>query len=200
MKKSLVLAAVGLSTPALASIMTTGLGAVQIAPPTTANFPTLFSINAEAWNEQQNVNVVNVFADMTVNPSMSTTPTPGLVSGPVNSHFIHFTHATVFSVVGDIWFNEPIVGVMFNDTPLDLSDWLGSGGTTYPTGQVGRGMGGLNNGSQITINGNYMHFNFIDFSPVVEITQVRVLTRAVPAPGALGLAAVGGLFVCRRRR
>lgn len=199
MKSLAVLAVAALAAPALASISATGLSCVQIAPPAVANFPTLFSLNAEAWNEQQGVVVANVLCDMTVNPSNSGAPSPGLISGLVDSHLIHFTHGTVFTVSGDIWFNDPIVGVMFNDTPLNLSDWLGSGGTLYPTGQVGRGSS-LVNGSNIMINGNYMHFTLNDFSPVVEISQIRVLTRPVPAPGAAGLAAIGGLLVARRRR
>ncbi|CAG0968407.1 hypothetical protein PHYC_01108 [Phycisphaerales bacterium] len=199
MKSLAILAVTALTAPALASISATGLGCVQIAPPAVANFPTLFSNNAEAWDELQGVAVANVLCDMTVNPSNSSTPSPGLVSGLVDSHFIHFTHGTAFMVSGDIWFNDPIVGVMFNDTLLDTSDWLGSGGTLYPTGQIGRGTS-LLNGSNIMINGNYMHFTLNDFSPVVEISQLRVLTRPVPAPGAAAVAGLGGLLALRRRR
>ncbi len=198
MKKSACLLACLLTTPALASIQATALGCQQIAPPALANFPTLLGPMAQAWDEQQGVQVAGIFCDMTVNPSNSSGPTPGFVTGVVDSHFIHFTHASTFLVSGDIWFNNPIVGVIFNDGPLNTSDWLGAGGTLYPTGQGGRGTS-LANGSNIMINGNYLHFTFNDFSPVVEISQVRVLTQ-VPAPGAAALAGLGGLMVLRRRR
>lgn len=196
---TIVAAAAFLAAPALATISSTGLQCTQIAPPPIANFPVLFSNNAEAWDEQQNVITTGIMADMTVNPSNSGTPTPGVVTGLVNSHFVHFTHGTVPTVSGDIWFNEPIVGVIFNDTLLDNSDWIGSGGTTYPTGQVGRGVN-MAFGANIMINGNYMHFTLTDFSPVIEISQIRVLTRPIPAPGAAALAGLGGLMVFRRRR
>lgn len=199
MKTTLALATFTLASAAFGSISATGLQCVQIGPPPVADFPGLFSLNAEAWDEQQGIIVNNVFCDMTVNPSNSGGPTPGLVSGLVDSHFIHFTHGSVPFVSGDIWFNDPIVGVMFNDAPLDLSDWLGAGGTTYPTGQIARGTN-LAFGSTIAINGNYMHFSLVDINPAIVISQIRVLTRPVPAPGAIGLAALGGLVAFRRRR
>lgn len=199
MRTTLAIASLALAANAMGSISATGLQCVQISPPVTANFPPLFSLNAEAWDELQGVMVANVFCDMTVNPSNSGGPTPGLVSGLVDSHFIHFTHGSVPFVSGDIWFNDPIVGVMFNDAPLDLSDWLGAGGTLYPTGQIARGTN-LAFGSNIAINGNYMHFSLVDINPAIAISQIRVLTRPVPAPGAIGLAALGGLVAFRRRR
>lgn len=199
MKLAASIAVLAVASNALASINSTGLSCVQIAPPPVANFPTLFSLNAEAWDEQQNVITTGIMCDMTVNPSNSSTPTPGVVAGLVNSHFIHFTHGSVPFVSGDIWFNEPIVGVIFNDTLLDNSDWIGAGGTLYPTSLPGRGTN-MGQGSNIAINGNYMHFTLIDVTPVIEISQIRVLTRPIPAPGAVGLAAIGGLVVLRRRR
>lgn len=171
----------------------------QIAPPTVANFPTLLGPLAQAWDEQQNVTISSgVLADITANPGSSLTPTPGVVVGTFNSHFLHFTGVPAPGfAAGAITFDGPIVAVMFNDTTLDLSDYLGAIGTTYPTGLVGRG---LNSQSFVTVLGNTLRFNlFASTAGALEIEQVRVLTHPVPAPGTLALAA-GGLVMIRRRR
>lgn len=189
-----------LSLAASAQGMITGFSATvtQLFTPPVANFPSLTGSNAFAWDEQQNLAVTGVFNDMTLNPSTSTTPTPGVVTGIVDSHFIHFSHVPSIVVLGSVTFQDPIVGVMFNDTLLDNTDaLLGDPGTLYPTGQPFRGM----TGGFISIIGNTINFDFLSIQPgTVEITQVRVLTQPIPAPGAAALAGVGALLIARRRR
>ncbi|MFA6046824.1 MAG: hypothetical protein WC718_17715 [Phycisphaerales bacterium] len=201
MKTTLIATGIALSMAAAsqgAIVSVVGQG-VQIAPPTNANFPTLLGPLAQAWDEQQNVAVSpGLLADITANPGSSLTPTPGVVSGIFNSHFLHFSaNPATGPAIGAITFDGPIVAVMFNDATLDLSDGLGALGTTYPTGQVSRG---LNGQSFVTVLGNTLRFNlFGGTSGAIDIEQVRVLTHPVPAPGALALAA-GGLIMIRRRR
>ncbi|MFA6046823.1 MAG: hypothetical protein WC718_17710 [Phycisphaerales bacterium] len=201
MKTTLIATGIALSLAAAsqgAIVSVVGQG-VQIAPPTNANFPTLLGPLAQCWDEQQNVAIsAGVFADITTNPGSSLTPTPGVVVGTFNSHFLHFTGVPAPGfAAGAITFDGPIVAVMFNDTTLDLSDYLGAIGTTYPTGQVGRG---LNGQSFVTVLGNTLRFNlFGSTAGAIDIEQVRVLTHPVPAPGALALAG-SGLLMFRRRR
>jgi len=199
MKISLaVVAVLTLAGAAQGAITFTAGATTLIASPPVANVPALIGPNAFVWDEQQNVSITSGLAcDMTMNPSTSTLPSPGLVVGAVDSHFIHFTHIPNVSAAGDVFFSGQIIGVMFNDTLLDISDpAVGAFGTAYPTGQPNRGMQlGL-----ISINGNHLRFDFNNQQPgAIEITQVRVLTQ-VPAPGAMALAGLGGLLVSRRRR
>lgn len=201
MKTTLIATGIALSMAAASQgAIVSVLGQVtQIAPPTNANFPTLLGPLAQTWDEQQNVPVsAGLFADITANPGSSGSPTPGLVAGIFNSHFIHFSSVPAPGFAsGQVTFDGPIVAVMFNDATLDLSDGLGAFGTTYPTGLVGRGLGGQSN---VVVLGNTIRFNlFGSATGALDIEQVRVLTHPVPAPGALALAATGLVMIRRRR-
>ena len=201
MKTNLFVAAVSLSLvgASQAAIVSVTGSVTQIAPPPIANFPTLVGALAQCWDETQNVkNSAGVLADITTNPGSSFTPTPGLVFGTFNSHFLHFSNvpAPAFAS-GTITFDGPIVAVMFRDVTLDLSDGLGALGTVYPTGQVGRGLNGQSN---VSVLGNTLTFNLFGAATgALDIEQVRVLTHPVPAPGALALAGAGLVLVRRRR-
>ncbi len=188
----------GVASAAVSGV--TGQGQL-IAPPPIADFPTLTGPLADVWNEQTNVTLPasGILADMLVNGGFmsSNAPTPGVVTGTVDSHFIHFTAGSVTQAIGQVVFSAPILAVMYSDLYLDQSDFLGAFGTTYPTGQPSRGM---NSNGLVVANGNVLDFDFSAFSGAVEIEQVRVLTRAIPAPGALALAGLGGLTLARRRR
>lgn len=179
----------------------TGQGA-QISPPVLADFPVLTGPLADVWDEQVNVTTPSsgVQVDMLVNGGFMTSgaATPGLVVGIYDSHFVHFTAGPLaFQATGSVTFNAPIEAVIFSDTFLDLSDGIfGAGGTTYPTGQIGRG---INPGSFLIANGNVLQFDFAGIPGAIEIEQVRVLTR-VPTPGTVALAALSGLVALRRRR
>lgn len=188
-----------LAGSAQAAIVSVSLPNLQIAPPPVANFPALTFPDAVAWDEQQGVPVsAGVLANLTVNPGNSGSPTPGMVVGVFDSHFIHWGHFTGVAASGTVTFSGPIEAVIYGDTLLNLSDpTFGALGTVYPTGQPLRG---LNNNSFIAISGNTLTFNFNPVAGATEVEQVRVLTRPVPAPGAAALAGLGGLLIARRRR
>jgi MYXO-CTERM domain-containing protein len=184
-----------------AAIVSTTGNAFLTGNPPVANFPAIINPNVLCWNEQTNVVVSSgVLVDMTVNPSSSTTPTPGVLVGTFNSHFMHWGTLPPAGASGTVTFDAPIVAVIFRDQQLDLSDpTFGSFGTVYPTGQFMRGMG--NFGSVVSILGNTLTFNFVGSTAgTIDIEQVRVLTVPVPAPGAAALLGLGGLCVLRRRR
>ncbi len=201
MKTTLIATGIALSMAAASqgAIVSVSGQVTQIAPPTNANFPTLLGPLAQAWDEQQAVTVsAGLFADITANPGSSGSPTPGVVFGNFNSHFLHISSVPAPGFAGGlVTFDGPIVAVMFNDTTLDLSDTLGAFGTTYPTGLVGRGIGGQSN---LAVLGNTLRFSlFGSATGALDIEQVRVLTQPVPAPGALALGGLG-LIALRRRR
>lgn len=172
------------------------------APPPVASVPAIISPNAQVWDEQQNVTLPagGLQVDMLVNGGFmtSTAATPGVVTGIVDSHFIHFSAVPNQGAIGSVTFNAPILAVIYSLNFLDWSDpVLGSFGTVYPTGWSGRDLSTI---SVVTANVNVLNFNF--FEPgggALRIEQVRVLTQ-VPAPGAATLAGIGALVVTRRKR
>ncbi|MGD9692191.1 MAG: hypothetical protein AB7G17_12205 [Phycisphaerales bacterium] len=196
---SVACGATGVAGAAITSVA--GQGA-QISPPVLADWPVLTGPLADAWDEQTNVTAPSggVQVDMLVGGGFMTSgaPTGGVLTAIYDSHFVHFTAGPLgFQALGSVTFNAPIEAVIFSDLFLDLSDGIfGAGGTTYPTGQIGRG---INPGSFLIANGNVLQFDFVGIPGAIEIEQVRVLTR-VPTPGAVALGALGVLTALRRKR
>lgn len=193
------LASVLTPSASAAIISVTGQTTLLGSPPASCTIGSLGGLNAFAWDEQQGVSL-SILADMVNNPGVSTSPIPGLVSGPLDSHFLHFDGiAGVIGATGSVTFNGQIVGAMITANGLDATDGLsGAFGTIYPTFYPSRGLS-TSIPSIISLNGNTLNFNLNAISPAGEIAQVRVFTR-VPAPAgaaALGLAA---LATVRRRR
>jgi hypothetical protein len=175
---------------------TTWLG----SPPAACGPFQLFSANAFAWDEQQNI-PLTVACDMINNPGNSGSPTPGVISGLFDSHFIHFDGSTgVTNAIGTVTFSGPIIGVIFSPNTLTSTDPLaGALGTVYPTGYPLRGLF-TSTPSFCSINANTISFNLNAFPTVGEIAQIRVLTHPTPAPGSLAVLAAAGMVCARRRR
>lgn len=175
---------------------TTWLG----TPPITCTPGTLNGLNTYVWDEQQNINVANVFVNMANNPCPAPgSAIPGLISGNVDSHFVHLENYTgATGGVGTVTFQDPIVGVIFFATDLDNTDAsLGAGGTVYPTSFPFRDL--TFNSSTFSINGSTMSYQLDTLSPVLGVVQMRVLTQ-VPAPGAAASLGLIGLATMGRRR
>lgn len=189
----------GMAMPAAATIVSTTGMATQIGPPASCVPGALTGQNAFAWNEQQNV-FVNSLVDMVNNPGSSNAPTPGVVNGIYDSHFIHYDNQTgTGPAIGTVTFNNPIVAVIYKGTILDSTDASpGALGTVYPTGYLWRGLATAPN-SFVTISGNTLTFTLDTFSPVYVVDQIRVLTQA-PTPGSVALLGVAAAMGMRRRR
>lgn len=176
---------------------TTWLG----SPPVSCVPLALTGFNAYAWDEQQNITLATLAVDMTNNPGTSAFTIPGLLGGTYDSHFIHFEGIPgVISAQGSVTFATKIVGVIFKNVTLDASDvTCGSFGTVYPTTYPFRGTN-TTIPSFFSINANTITFNLAALSAVGEVAQIRVITDAVPAPGACALLGMTGLLAARRRR
>ncbi len=196
---SVCLALAGAALPAAASIIgTTGM-ITQISPPANCLPGSLTAFNAWAWDENQSIPLSAMPLDLSTNPSNSFTPVPGSLSGLVDSHFIHYDGIPGTVITGTVSFNNPILGVQYSDTFLDLSDAIASTGTLYPTSLPGRGFTNWTGADFIDINGSLLTFQ-LTCAGQPDVEQVRVFTRAVPAPGAAALMGLGGLCFARRRR
>lgn len=189
-----------LALPASAAITSTSGGVTQIGPPAACGPGQLTSLfQAFAWDEQQNVTTTGVICDETQNPGGSAAPTFGVLTGVYDSHFIHFQGIPINNAAGSVTFNGFIVGVMWNNIFLDISDGQsGALGTIYPTGYPFRGILAPN-ATSVVVNANVLNFNFQNFFTPNDLAQIRVFTQ-VPAPGACGLLAAGGFLAARRRR
>lgn len=202
MKLAMVgLAGAVLCAKAGAAIVGVSAGVVQLGSPPAGPSALLPPPFAMAWDELQAISVTSLSVDNGPGPWFAPPSAPTSVSGPVDSHMLHWTTDHSGGIVfGSVQFSGPIVGVMYSGAALAASDPIcGLGPTVYLSGDPGRFMDG---GSALWIlpgSLDTLHFEFLSTSPAHQYTEVRVVTR-VPAPGALGLAGTAGLMALRRRR
>lgn len=176
---------------------TTWLG----SPPLTCLPGALNGFNAYAWDEKQGITLATLAVDEINNPGSSVSPTAGLLGGTFDSHFIHFDGIPgVINAQGTVTFATQIVGVIFVNTTLDNSDFTcGSPSTFYPTTWPARGIA-TTLPSGFSVSGNTITFSLSALGSLGEVAQIRVITTAVPAPGAAAMLGLGGLVMARRRR
>lgn len=180
-------------------VSTTGM-CTQISPPANALPGSLVANNAWAWDELAGITLSSMPVDLSTNPSNSNAPVPGFLSGPVDSHFVHFDGVPGMLITGTVTFSDPIIAVQYSDANLDLSDAIATTGTIYPTFTPLRGFNNWTGADFVDINGSVLTFQLSTVSPVNNLEQIRVFTRAVPAPGAIALMTLGGIFAARRSR
>jgi len=192
------LSALALSTTlAHASIVSVSGTITQIGPPPSAVAGALASFQAFAWNERTNINGP-IFADETQNPGSSGGAIAGTLSGLFDSHVIHFESLPgVVGAAGTVTFSQPIVGVIFQTASLDSTDGTcGALATTYPTFYPLRQF----TTSGFNFTGNLLNFQINSSFSAPILTEIRVLTHAVPAPASAALLGMGGMVALRRRR
>lgn len=115
----------------------------------------------------------------------------------VDSHLIKFDPSTLRSVSGiEITFANDVLAVITTDGLLtDTHALFGREGLNYPGLVTNYGFeAGQEN---FSVNGNVITFSGTASNPG---DHFRVLTFAVPTPGAGAVLAIGGLVVARRRR
>ncbi|MCB9844711.1 MAG: hypothetical protein H6811_01815 [Phycisphaeraceae bacterium] len=188
-----------LAASAHGSITSTSGLCTQIPAPGSALPGALTALNAWAWNEQTGITLASMPVDLSTNPSNSFLPVPGLFTGLVDSHFIHFDGIPGTVITGTVTFSSPILAVQYSDTNLDLTDGLATTGTVYPTTMPGRGFNNWTGADFIDINGNLLTFQ-LTCAGQPDVEQVRVYTRGTPTPGTAALLGLGGLVAGRRRR
>jgi hypothetical protein len=174
---------------------------IQIGAPASALPGALPGLNAWAWDEAQNVSLGGMPVDMITNPSSTSAPVFGVLSGVYDSHFLHFEGTTGTVAFGTITFSGTIQGVQYRDQWLDLSDPLVTLGTIYPTGMPFRGaVFNASVGSFLSINNNVLTFQMLPTFQPNDVEQVRIFTKPIPTPGATAALALAGLVGLRRRR
>jgi len=199
-------ATLALVASAHGAIVSVGGGAVQIAPPTNAQYTALPGPPAFCWDEQSGVSSTALLVN-TIGPGIFTGGSygPSLAAGVFDSHMIHFDASTGVAVVqGSVTFSGTIIAVIYENNLLDISDGLlGAPGTTYATGDPFRSQASALGASSYTVAGNTINFSLWANSVAGwpnKMAQLRVLTDGtVPAPGAAALLGLAGL-VRRRRR
>jgi len=204
--RALVLAALLLAPDADAAITGTTGAFQQIAPPAAAVLGALpANPDAFCWNEQSGVALSGLLVN-TVGPGTFSGPNgPFALSGVFDSHFIHVDPTANFGTpAGTISFSTNILAVIYEGALLDLTDGtLGAFGTLYPTGDPLRSHSVVLNPSQFTVTGNTIALNLWAYGSAIypnRTVQMRVITDAVPAPGAAALAVLAGAAGMGRRR
>lgn len=180
--------------------------AVQIAAPASAIYGALPGPPAYCWDEQSGVTSTAVLVNSIGNGTFTGGSWgPTLAGGVYDSHMIHFDASTGVAVVqGSVTFNGNIVAVIYENNLLDISDSpLGDPGTTYATGDPFRSHSSNLGATSYTVAGNTLAFTlwangFAGWPN--KMVQLRVLTDAVPGPGAAALLGLAGLVGRRDRR
>lgn len=192
-----------LAASAQASIVSwTGMTTYLGSPPPACTPGALTGLTLYCWDEAINAPTGGVPMQMSVNPSAvvnNVGATPGAPPAFVDSHFLHLEGPVPAMVIGTITFSANIIGVYYDNIPLDLTDaTLGSSSTVYPTSFPQRGWNGFRT---ISINGPTLTYELqpgVNNGGVLE--QLRVVIPATPAPGTVALAGMGALCCLRRAR
>lgn len=202
---SSLVASVAVCATTQAAIIGTAGQALLIGNPPSALYGALPGPPAYCWDEQTAMQVGALQVN-TIGNGNFTGPVNyfGMVGGVFDSHIIHFDASTgVANVNGTVWFSSAIRAVIYQNVLLDNTDFQwGAPGTTYPTGDPFRSYGPALWQSQYQVMGNQLHFNLWVGGAAFpnRMSELRVFTDAVPAPGALGLLGFAGLVARRRRR
>jgi MYXO-CTERM domain-containing protein len=201
-----VLAPLALSAAASAAITSVSGQAVQIAPPASAIYGALPGPPAFCWDEQSGVSSTALLVNTIGNGTFTGGSWgPTVAGGVFESHMIHFDASTGVAVVqGAVTFSGNIVAVIYENNLLDISDGpLGAFGTTYATGDPFRSHSTNLGSTSYTVAGNTLTFTLWANSFAAwpnKMAQLRVLTDAVPGPGAAALLGVAGIVGRRGRR
>jgi hypothetical protein len=199
-------APLALAAAASAAITSVSGQAVLIAPPVNATYGSLPGPPVMCWNEQSGVSSTAVLVNTVGNGTFTGgSYGPTVAGGVFDSHMLHFDASTgVAAAQGSVTFNGNIVGVIYENNLLDISDGpLGFGGTTYATGDPFRSMTSILGTTSYSVSGNTLNFTLWANSSAAwpnKMVQLRVLTDAVPAPGVAALLGLAGLAGRKGRR
>ncbi len=195
------------SHTAIASIVSvTGSTTWLVTPPVNAFPGVLTGPNAYAWNEKQNQPAGLIPSNIVINPSVNTGYIPQLntvFSPAFDSHMIHFDRGNlgILSCVGSVKFSGKVLGVIYSGLWLGGSDPLfGNLATTYYTAGWGRSYGMFLANSTVWVNGDTVRFDLRPTYAGILFSELRVLTRPVPAPATLAAGALWTLTRLRRSR
>ncbi|WP_428386888.1 hypothetical protein [Mucisphaera sp.] len=165
---------------------------LQISPPTNVGNnnqntnDTLF-----AFDEKQKQVLTS---GLTLDLPAATSPTVLPAGTIISSHYVFVDPSgSRNNVVGTVTFDNPILGIIFEDINLDASNFLGAIGTTYASPSLL----GLEGGDLVAISGT--NTVSIDFTAGSPGDYIRVITEDIPEPATASLLALGLLSMSRRR-
>jgi MYXO-CTERM domain-containing protein len=129
--------------------------------------------------------------------------TPGTIAAGTPLDVFYFQYDPMGDertfIEGSMTFDKDIIGVIISDERMNSSDTrFGLPGTVYPHNVDVRGLETYGNSDSITISADRRTIYF-DLRVTSSVDSFRVITSAVPGPGALGLLALGAIAPRRRR-
>jgi len=165
----------------------------QIAPPpSVGNNDQQTNNTLFAFNEKQD-QVLAQAIDLDLVPIGD--PTTLLIGTAVSSHYVFADpSASLNRVTGSVTFDQPILGVIFDDTKLDATNTIlgTAGGYDSPS------LLGLESGDIVTLTA--IDTVTIDFTAGSPGDYIRVITQGVPEPSSLTTLALAATAMTRRRR
>ena len=188
-----------------AALIAVGGDVVQIAPPP--------NVELDQWTSDTEA---SVFAERTgfslpvpvdVNLSVPGVTTGGPNHSPatlaagtgVDSYYLHFdpigVAANELYAVGTLTFDQDVLGVMYHESNITNSNFLGAPGTTYPANDFWIG---LKSEDFFSLSADRRSITF-EFATRPWIDSMRIVTMAdstVPEPSTYALGAIGLIGLC----
>ena len=178
------------------------------APPSVVFGQCVSTTEMRVFEEQQDITLTEDLQVTITSAGTYANPedlTPGVIPAGtvIRSYFLNADPNSHMSVYfnGSVTFDGDILGIMTRQIDLDPSDAItGALGTTYPYGQLSRGLElGAAGSDQIIVESDLRTLTVVRAVASIPGDQIRVIT-AVPEPTTLGLLALGGAALLRRRR
>jgi hypothetical protein len=198
-----------LGSNASATIITGDVNTILVDPSPTGVDTNSHQSNTQiyAWAEQQGYTltqalVVNAMASGSYNGAGSYINSSIAMGTIVDSFLLHYDKASGTPTVTAVFtFTSPILGLIFNTTELDQSDYIRPVGQTIDPG----GNRGLDDAADIVVTADMLTLSMTATGNTLD--QVRVITRStdlasIPEPSTCALFGTGAVALAflRRRR
>lgn len=168
-------------------------GIYHVSPPASIGLPNNNQSNVvQGFDEVQGLTLLGALSVFSYAANANVILDAGTT---ISSHMVLFDPVQNASATADVAFDQPILGIIFEDVPLfNTHALLGRPGVSYPGGVVSA-YGFESTESAVLLDAYTLRFTATASNPG---DRFRVIT--FPTPGALALGGMGLVMAGRRRR